>query len=141
MKTETQGVLEKPRWMVVDDNVGILQMLSTLLAAISGARICCFESGEQALAAYLADPESYQLVITDLEMPGMNGVELCDHLHVRAPHLKVVLATGNHAAVDSRTAQEFGFSGLLYKPFTFDGLEHLLEHIGVLETRHNELTA
>jgi CheY-like chemotaxis protein len=126
-------------WMVVDDNPSILEMLSSFLGMLSGARIACFQSGQKALAAFDAAPDAYDLVVTDLEMPGMNGVELCDQLHVRNPHLKVVLATGNQSAVDSATAKDFGFSGLLYKPFTFGALEHLLENINAMRGENSSV--
>ncbi len=115
--------------MVVDDNPSILEMLTSFLGIVSGMRVASFQSSVKALAAFRAEPELYQFVITDLEMPGMNGVELCDQLHALAPDLKVVLVTGNQAAVDAATAKDFGFNGLLYKPFTFGALEHLLENL------------
>lgn len=118
--------------MVVDDNPSILEMLSSFLGILTVARIVSFQSSFKALEAFRAEPELYQLVITDLEMPGMNGVELCDQMRAHAPDLKIVLVTGNQSAVDAATSKDFGFSGLLYKPFTFGALEYLLENVEVL---------
>jgi CheY-like chemotaxis protein len=123
-----------PRWMIVDDNEGVLQVLSVLLSAVGSANISCFSSGAQALAAFQEEPAAFQLVFTDLEMPGMNGFELCHRLRAVAPGLKIVLATGNCSAVDEQTAEQTGFAGLLLKPFSMDDLVQLLERIGALES-------
>ncbi|HLP76335.1 MAG TPA: response regulator [Candidatus Paceibacterota bacterium] len=118
-------------WIVVDDNPGILEVISLFLETL-GHRVECFQSPAKALAAFRATPEVYGNVITDLEMPGMNGIELCEELHAIAPHLKVLLITGNGAALDSAGARYLGFSGLLYKPFDFDDLGQLLHGTGCL---------
>lgn len=135
VKTERSDVAERSHWIVVDDNSSILEMLTNFLGVLTDARISAFQSAEKALEAFSAAPEDYQLVLTDLEMPGMNGVEFCDQLRLRAPHQKVILVTGNQDAIDWPTAKEFGFSGLLYKPFSLGALEHLLENLDVLHHR------
>src|SRR5580704_12416362 len=83
------------RWMLVDDNLEILTMLSALVENFTTATIECHDSPQSALAAFAAAPDSYELAITDFEMPGMDGVELCRRLRAVSPAQKVFLATGS----------------------------------------------
>lgn len=104
------------RWMLVDDSEDILLMLSAMLATITDAEIECHNTPQSALAAFAAAPENYELVITDFEMPGMDGVELCRWLHMISPAQKIFLATGS-GFFTAATARHAGFSALLNKPF------------------------
>jgi CheY-like chemotaxis protein len=118
------------RWMIVDDNEEILTLMREIAAQFSDAEIACFNSPQAALAAFEAAPENFELVITDFEMPGMNGVELCHRLRVISPTIKILLATGS-GLVSEEAATHEGFCGLLHKPFPFAVLQRVLENIGV----------
>ncbi|TAL04033.1 MAG: response regulator, partial [Verrucomicrobia bacterium] len=70
-------------------------------------------------------------VITDFDMPGMNGIELCRRLHEVAPRLKIVLASGSGIANEAG-ARQCGFCGFLPKPFPAAELFRTIEAAGVL---------
>jgi DNA-binding NtrC family response regulator len=114
-----------PRWMVVDDDTGALDTVAQLLAAVSDAEICSFPSPWQALDAFAAAPESFQLVVTDFEMPGMNGVDLRRHVQALSPSAKVLLTTGSGRFTEE-SARQSGFCGLLCKPFSIGALRQTL---------------
>ena len=103
--------------MLVDDNADFLRMLSTALPMITDAEIECFNSSTEALAAFALAPERYALVMTDLEMPDVNGVELCGRLRLIAPAQKIFLMTGS-GLFTAATARQAGFDALLNKPFS-----------------------
>jgi CheY-like chemotaxis protein len=113
------------RWMLVDDNEDILLMMSAMLETLTDATIECFNTPQSALAAFAEAPGKYDLVITDFEMPGMDGVELCRRLHTLAPAQKVFLATGSGFFTDA-AARHAGFSALLNKPFPLSTLKTAL---------------
>src|SRR4051812_27403772 len=71
----TSFTVVKSRWMIVDDNEDMLWLMPQMLAAITDAEICCFRNGAEALRAFERSPEAFQLVVTDFDMPGMNGME------------------------------------------------------------------
>ena len=121
------------RWMLVDDDEDILLMLSAALENLTSAAIERYNSPQSALAAFIQSPDSYELVITDFEMPGMDGVELCRRLHSLAPSQKVFLATGSGGFTEA-AARHAGFSALLNKPFPLTGLKATLAE-NFLETR------
>ena len=120
------------RWMIVDDNEEILSLMEAIAGRLGGAAVECFNSPKAALAAFRAAPEKFSLVITDLEMPGMSGLEFCRELHEVSPAQKILLSTGSEILTDAQAAQN-GFCGLLHKPFPFASLQRALGAAGVLE--------
>jgi CheY-like chemotaxis protein len=126
-KTETGT-----HWMIVDDNEDFLSLMPALVGRSSGAAIECFNSPQTALAAFRAAPEKFRLVITDLEMSDMNGIEFCRQLHELSLAQKVLLLTGSEVLTDEQAAQN-GFCGMLHKPFRFASLEQALTDAGVLK--------
>jgi CheY-like chemotaxis protein len=108
-------------WMVVDDNQEILSLLQEAVASMFSVEVAAYNSPHAALAAFRTAPERFQCVITDLEMPGMNGFDFCRELRAIVPRIPVLLATGSQA-VTRAEATERGFSGMLTKPFSLSTL-------------------
>ena len=113
------------RWMLMDDNRDVLLMLSALAKTLTRAEIECYSAPEEALAAFAAASEQYELVITDYEMPGMNGIELCRRIRQARPGQKIFLATGS-GYFTSAAARFAGFNALLEKPFPLAVLKKAL---------------
>ena len=122
------------RWMIVDDDENILSLIYKFAARTSDADIECFLSPHEALAAFATAPGSFELVISDLEMPDLDGIELGRQLHALSPTTKILLATDS-GILTVTEAVERGFCGLLCKPFLFAALENALEFAGVIEPR------
>jgi DNA-binding NtrC family response regulator len=125
-----------PLWMIVDDNEDILLLMREIAAQFSDAEIVCFNSPRAALAAFEIAPENFELVITDFEMPEMNGVELRRRFHKISPSVKILLVTGSGLVSEESAAHE-GFCGLLHKPFPFASLQRALEAAGISGKRKN----
>lgn len=115
-------------WMVVDDNQDILEAMECFLADMTDARIECFNSPRIALTAFAAAPEKYELVMTDFEMPELNGMQFCKRLHGIVPDLKICLVTGSECFTPLEARRE-GFSGLLGKPFLRAELKQMLAEV------------
>src|SRR6185312_8096735 len=113
------------RWMVVDDNTDTLNTVAQMLAAVSGAEISSFASPWQALDALAAAAEKFDLIVTDFEMPGMNGIDFRRQVEMISPATKVLLTTGSGVFTDE-SARQNGFCGLLCKPFSFGALKQTL---------------
>jgi CheY-like chemotaxis protein len=105
------------RWMIVDNDEDVLMIMRHLLTRISDADVECFLSPQEALAAFAAAPETFELVITDLEMPRMDGIELGRKMRAISPAIKILLASGSGLLTEPE-AVEKGFCGLLAKPFS-----------------------
>ena len=112
----------RPRVLCVDDESVILQILRRLLEVQGFEPVTC---GDPLLALTIFDEGSFDVVITDIHMPGMDGLAMMRSLRERQPELPVVVVTG-HGTVDTAIqALREGATGMLVKPFT--GAELLAE--------------
>lgn len=104
------------RWLVVDDDRPLLRMTADLLRTVPGSDVTACPSPQLALDTFLADPSAFDLVVTDFNMPGMDGVELVRRLRRHSSKFKALLVTGSplHEAV----AQPGEVQALLPKPFS-----------------------
>ncbi len=83
----------KGRLLVVDDEAQIRRVLTVALAG-AGFDVVAAEAGNTALELYDSDPQGFDLVLTDLTMPGLDGHELFAALTARDPRLPVILSSG-----------------------------------------------
>ena len=109
----------KYRLLIVDDDNDILQLLSTWLSK-SGFKIGTAISGEEALRAMAEfNPD---LVITDLYMNGISGMQLLSSIHSVNPLLPVIMLSGQAQIPDAVKATHLGCSAFLTKPIDQDEL-------------------
>jgi len=104
--------------LVVEDNDTLGEMTCELLAA-HGYRAVCAASAPAALALLGTDGAGFDLVFSDVVMPGMNGIELGMEVRRRYPGLPVVLTSGYNAVMANEG--QYGFE-LVLKPYTLDTL-------------------
>ena len=116
----------RPHWMLVDDDQMNLSLMGRLLRHYCEAEVECFRDSQDALAAFESAPDAFDLIVTDLQMPGMDGVELCRRMHSVSPPVKILLATGS-GDVTVESATRAGFCGVLRKPFLVGALLGALE--------------
>ena len=108
--------------LIVDDCVDSVNILSSLLG-FSGHQIQKAQNGIEALE--LLRNNSYEVVITDAEMPGMGGVELCRFIKSDFPDLYIIGISGSF-----RSLQELKAAGAdicFPKPFHIDAIEKAIE--------------
>ena len=111
----------RPHWMLVDDDARNLTLMSKLIEHYCDAQVDCFRDSEAALAAFAEAPDGFDLIVTDLQMPGLNGVELCRRVHAVSPPTRVLLAT-RQSDVTCESATRAGFLGVLHKPYLVGAL-------------------
>jgi len=100
--------------LLVDDDPDLLKLISLRLTS-AGYRVRTADSGETALAALaIARPAA---VITDLRMPGIDGLALFEAIHRQHPTLPVIILTAHGTIPDAVTATQRGVFGFLTKPF------------------------
>ncbi|WP_298439192.1 response regulator [Geobacter sp.] len=107
------------RIIVVDDDPDVLFFVKAVFDR-GGFEVSCAENGEQALQ--LLAQGDYQLMLTDLNMPGMDGIELARRARTLRPELTVILATGQSSTQVRQWAATAGISAVFGKPFTYDKL-------------------
>lgn len=112
--------------LVVDDDQDIRETVALVLRA-KGFGVELAADGVEALER-LEKGEAPSLILLDLRMPRMNGLELLDELRARRWHLPVVVLTGDHAA--AAEAEKSGAKGSLIKPVDLDALLGAVERYG-----------
>lgn len=119
------------RVLVVDDEKEIRDFLFRALTRFAGFQVDLAGNGEEALKKI--EKETYDLVLTDLKMPQMDGLELIREISRSKPETLTVLMTG-HGTIDSAIeAMKQGASDYLTKPLNLD--ESILRLKKVLEER------
>ena len=108
-----------PYLLVVDDDADMLRLLTMRLTA-AGYRVRAVTSAEAALTELqLKRP---QLVLSDVQLPGMDGLALFDNIRAQHPSLPVILLTAHGTIPDAVEATERGVFTYLTKPFDGKGL-------------------
>ncbi len=100
--------------LLVDDDPDLLKLISLRLTS-AGYRVRTADSGETALAALAVERPG--VLITDLRMPGIDGLQLFDAVHRQHPALPVVILTAHGTIPDAVSATQRGVFGFLTKPF------------------------
>ncbi len=114
--------------LLVDDEPGVLFTLSEVLTE-RGHKVVSARSGAEALAKF----DDADAVLTDLSMPGMDGLELMGQLVARDPTLPVILLTAHGSERVAVAAIKQGAYDYLTKPFDIDEVALVIER--ALETR------
>jgi DNA-binding NtrC family response regulator len=116
----------KIRMLIVDDDKEIRNILSIYLSEDSGAAIDTAGTGEEAFSKHVCSP--YDIVITDINMPGMTGIELIKRIRRREDTVEFIIITG-YASVDTAIeAVRLGAFDYVVKPFKFDELKIVINN-------------
>src|ERR1035437_3877138 len=100
--------------LVVDDDSILLGVIKLILER-EGFVAHCVESGEEAIEQMKG--KTFSLMITDFNMPGLNGLELARKGLEIAPRMPVIMNTGGISPIVKRLAKEIGIAKVLAKPF------------------------
>ena len=109
--------------MVVDDDDGILNLLERFLVSL-GYEAITVDNGKEALERMNEMPE---IVILDIMMPGMNGLQVLDKIKEKAPSTEVIVITGLDSTGLGIECLERGAFEFMAKPLNLDHLKFLLE--------------
>ena len=114
--------------LIVEDNPNMSCLLSDVLDFFDYKTVGA-QDGEEALK--ILGEESFDMVITDLRMPKMGGIDLLRTIKEKFPHLPVVVITGYDNDSYRSDASAAHADGFLCKPFRVDQIKELLKkHLG-----------
>lgn len=122
--------------LVVDDEQAVRGALADTLAFL-GYEVATASNGTEGLRLF--HKNSFQLVVTDVQMPGMDGWTLARHIKKRSPATPVVLITGSEKETVLRKAKGNSIDSVLFKPFTLEDLQQTLQ--GALDNAISSLWA
>jgi putative two-component system response regulator len=110
--------------LVVDDDPLVLESTCSLLGGCGFHAIPCGQSGE---AMHRLQENAFDVVLSDIKMPGLSGIELLDEIHITSPKTPVVLMTAFAELDLAVSAIKKGAFDFIIKPFNPDLLIHTLK--------------
>lgn len=121
------------RVLLVDDEEELVSTLAERLGYRGFSAAYC-TNGQEALKMLREQP--YDVVVVDLKLPGMSGVELLQTIQAAYPHLPVLMVTGHGAGANDGFEQPVGAFAFLVKPINIDELTtKMMEAIKAYEPR------
>jgi CheY-like chemotaxis protein len=106
--------------LVVDDDPAVRKSIDRVLSG-KGYAVITAENGEEAMRKL--NEEKYDLVYTDIRMPGMSGLEVAEQVKARKPWTPVVIITGYGTEAAQARAKAAGVSGFVHKPLSPEMIE------------------
>jgi len=117
--------LQTAKILLVDDDPRVLEPTRELLEAM-GHQVTLAEDGQKAWEIFQQHSEDWDILITDMVMPHMNGLESSRLMRTLRPDLPIIYATGYDQSLILDDTRKITNSVLLTKPFSPDDLDHLI---------------
>jgi PAS domain S-box-containing protein len=121
-ETGTENVL------LVDDEAVIARLETQMLNRL-GYRVTARTSSIDALAAFKANPAGFDLVLTDMTMPNMTGIELAEKILSIRRNIPIVICTGFSEKTDAQKAKANGIRGFLMKPVVKSDMARMVRRV------------
>ncbi|MBW2102417.1 MAG: response regulator, partial [Deltaproteobacteria bacterium] len=107
--------------LLVDDEPGIITGVSEMLERL-GYKVVSETDPRSALKTFERHADDFDLIITDMTMPGFTGEDLIREIRRIRPTVPVLLCTGYNEKIAGKSHKELGIRGLLLKPFAVEEL-------------------
>lgn len=114
--------------LIVDDDPLVLKVVAGMLKAVGYSTITA-QDGLEALEKYKENPDKVSLVLSDLAMPRMSGLQLADELLANNPNMKIIIMSGYMQEEPEIDPDEFGLAAWLEKPMTAARLTAVIQPI------------
>jgi CheY-like chemotaxis protein len=124
--TELKGGNE--RILFVDDEQMLAEMEKMQLESL-GYKVETRTGSIEALTAFRADPDTFDLVVTDLTMPHMTGIRLTREIKSLRNDIPVILCTGYSERVSEETAKKKGISAVIMKPVAMNEMAGIVREV------------
>jgi CheY-like chemotaxis protein len=105
--------------LFIDDEISLAKLAVGHLQRL-GYRVEAYTQPTAALAAFRVDPQRFDLVITDYNMPEMSGIEVAQQLFRMRPDVVIALVTGYARQADLEQARALGIREIILKPFSVE---------------------
>ena len=125
--------MSKSRLLIVDDDANMTQMVETFMRS-KGVESACTSSAEEGFK--VLQNEEVDVVVTDLNMPGLNGVDLCERIVANRPDIPVIVLTAFGSLETAVAALRAGAYDFVTKPVEMDMLAFAIQRA----TQHHRLS-
>lgn len=124
------------RVLLIEDEEQVQETISRLLQN-RGYKTECYDTGEAGLAAFLAQPTEYAVVLSDVVLPGMSGTQVATRILASHPKSRIILMSG-HVGDAQEYSREVEALPFLWKPFSSEQLvSHLEDSIDATELKRS----
>jgi CheY-like chemotaxis protein len=132
MESETAALKALPTGnehiLFIDDEETLIDLGKSMLKKL-GYRVETQTRPDEALETFGAAPHKFDLVISDMTMPGMTGNSLASELMKIRSDIPVIICTGYSERIDEQRAKDLGIKGLIMKPFTIRSLSKTVRDV------------
>ncbi|MFH0998822.1 MAG: ATP-binding protein [Pseudomonadota bacterium] len=118
----------KERILFVDDEITLAELGREILESL-GYKVDIQTSSLEALEAFRIQSDAFDLVITDMTMPGLTGKEFAKELLVLRPDIPIILCTGFSAIINEKQAREAGIRQFVMKPYSIISLAETVRKV------------
>ncbi|HEX2585903.1 MAG TPA: PAS domain S-box protein [Steroidobacteraceae bacterium] len=126
--TDTSNGVKQGHILYVDDEDALVFLLSRVLQR-AGHKVSGFIAPDEALEAFRNQPNDFDLVVSDMSMPGMSGLELARKVLAIRPDVPFIITTGFVRSEDYQAAMDVGVRQLILKPNTVDELSVAIQRV------------
>jgi PAS domain S-box-containing protein len=120
-ETEPEKLLGYEHVLFVDDDLAIVNVTSRVMQR-NGYKVTTCTDGQEALDCFLAHRDELDIVVTDMTMPKLSGIELADAIHKERPELPIILCTGHRENITAEDLEAGGVQELVEKPYHIKNL-------------------
>jgi len=112
--------------LLVDDEAMLTETVSHMLESMK-YKVIIVQDGKQAVGMYNKNGDDIDLIIMDIQMPGMDGIEAADLIWKKNPKAKIIFSSGYADPVKLEELQRKGVKELLRKPYRMDDLVEIIQ--------------
>jgi PAS domain S-box-containing protein len=123
------------RILYLDDEEPLVKLAVQFLERL-GYRVSGHTRADDALAAFRLQPDAFDVVVTDYNMPGLSGMDVASNVMTLRPAMLVALASGYLRPAEAEHARALGIRATIPKPYTLDELGQAVQRL--LHTRHEQ---
>lgn len=116
------------RILLVDDEEAIVGFVKKMLGRL-GYQVASFTKSLEALGAFASNPDGFDMVVSDMAMPQMTGVQLAHEMRAIRADIPIIICTGYSERIDEEKAKKIGVNALLMKPLRNNDLARLIRTI------------
>ena len=114
--------------LLIDDEPMVTDICEMMIRRL-GHKVLKAHSGSEGIKIFMASKTRIDLIISDFNMPGMNGQEVVNTLRIMGHRVKVLLSSGGLSAAEEEKVIGNGFSGFLRKPYSMTTLSNKMAEI------------
>lgn len=116
------------RILIVDDEESIVKLLKNIISSL-GYQVTVFSNSAEALKEVIKNHSSYDIILTDMTMPEVTGLDIAKNVKSLSPDVKVVLCTGFSDQLQGKNLDDLPIDGLIMKPLIRLDLAKMLKNV------------